>query len=319
MTLAPVGLAGYGPRLTTVAHLLDRSGLGGRLWQPDAAPDQADASGAETVERVPLEQLRETSLVVCVAPIHEMRPFARRLGDVLSGRHALVHLGRTLDHRALEPISSILEEETPTRRFGFVTGPMVPDDVLEGRSASALCASAFPEVLDLVDEALSSERFHVYASDDLVGAEVAAAYTRILAVLDGLAAAEQYGRSMRSTLFARGLAEAGRFVEAAGGEAETTFGLAGAGNLRADTTGEGNVDCRIGREWGRRGGDLDELRDDLSPSQLELFDLLEALLDDAPIELLDLSLLEIVGRGMIGTKGLDWTLERLERLPSRRP
>lgn len=311
-----IGIAGIGPRLATVAHLLERNDRQIRYWRPDEelggrrASDEPDFP--EGVESVELDALAETPLIFVWMPVHRMRGFAGRLGDVLSGRHAVVHLGRTLEHATLNSVSTMLAEETPTKRFGFVTGPMAPDDVLEGRGASCVAASVFPEVIDMVEEVLTCQNFRVYRNDDLQGAEAAAAYARVISLAYGLAREMEMGKSLESTLFARGLAEMSKFVVYRGGYERTTFGLAGAGNLHADITEPGSVDYRIGRELGERGLDeVEEYRGELDVVDEEIFELLDSLDGQARRAELELHILNRVRDALLGEASLQEALGRL--------
>ncbi|MFB6263328.1 MAG: hypothetical protein ABEL76_06850 [Bradymonadaceae bacterium] len=271
-----VGIVGPGPRFGALSQLLDRGDTEVK-WTDLDGGESVDEPPAGTAERIDPEALKRIHLVFVCVPLHRMTNAARRIGEYLSGRHVLVHLGRTLVRDSLEPISELLTRETPTRRVGFVSGPMCSSDVEAGRGGAAVCASAFPEVIDMVDGALSSDSFRIYRNADVVGAEAAATYTRVIALVGGMASELDLGRSATATLFARGLAETARFVEDFGGEERTTFGLAGAGNLHADTAGGGSIDFRIGRRLAECGGDVEAVRDGLEPVESEMFDLLEAL------------------------------------------
>ncbi len=308
-----VGLVGTGLRSDVIAHLLDRADVAIWHWSSGEGPPEEFPDSAKPVE---MKELAETSLIFLCLPLHRLRETSRRLGDVLNGRHALVHSTRTVEYASLTPISEILEEETPTRRCGFVTGPMRRDDVLAGRGASCVCASPFPEVADLVEEALHSKTFRVYRNDDLPGSEAAAAYARVIGFAYGMGEELGLGKSVLSTLFARGLAEMSQFVTYQGGYEQTTFGLAGAGNLHADTTGEGNVDFRIGRRYVDEGmPELEAFREELTVVEDELFDFLESLTSRAKSARLDYQILEALERGLFDGEGLEAAFEWLMGLP----
>lgn len=305
-----VGVVGPGLRFRALTHLLER---GGTTVQWTELGDRRETSQppSPAAERISPEGLRRTHLVFVCVPLHRMTEAARRLGEHLSGRHVLVHLGRTLVTESVDPISELLTRETPTRRVGFVSGPMGEDDVEADRPASAVCASAFPEVIEMVDGALGSASFRLARNQDVVGAEVAATYTRIVAAVCGMTSCLALGPSATSTLFARGLEETARFVEHVGGDDETTFGLAGAGNLHADTTGMGSIDYRIGREVAERGGEVGEVCEELGPVEAEIFDLIDALAPAADGEGPDLPILRVATEVARGEAELDVAVDRL--------
>lgn len=244
------------------------------VWHPDGDDAFDDDVDAEFVE---LDELGEAPLIVVSAGIRQCRDLARRLGDVITGRNAIVHDIRAVEGGRPVTPSQIFNEETPTRRIGFVTGPMRLDDVRDGRAAAAVCASRFPEVHDLVEEAMKSPRFRVYHNRDLVGAELSSVFARIVSVMTGVVDALELGASLQATLFARGLAEMRRIVTAQNGDASTCYGLAGTGNLHADTLDAGDVDVQIGHFLVEEStGDEATLQDAFGTPATELIDALDA-------------------------------------------
>lgn len=251
-----VGFIGTSAAPSVAQQILARGVCDVATWYPDDIEDVGKAE--ETAE---LRELANVPLIVFSAPIEACRPLARRLGDFLTGRHVIVHTVRSLEPGSLKSVSTILREETPTQRVGFVSGPMRPEDLSTERPGAAVCASHFPEVHDLVEEAMVSQYFRLYRSQDLAGAELSSAYGRIIAVMSGLVDGLDLGASLQATLFARGLAEMARFVVFRDGYERTTFGLSGAGNLYADTHGEGSLDFQMGRHLadGNGANSLEEI------------------------------------------------------------
>ncbi|MFP4600345.1 MAG: hypothetical protein ACOC9W_03690 [Persicimonas sp.] len=274
-----VGLVGRGARFEAMAHLLRNHDV--YHWSADGAGGGGELPAH--VREVDVGAFKDTPIIFLCVPIHRLRTSGRQLGSVLSGRHVLVHTTRNLEHATLEPPSTILGEETPTQRFGFLTGPFDADDVLAERPSAGVCASEFNEVHDLCEDVLDAPKFRLYRAEDIRGAEAAAAYTRIIAMLSGIAHQMELGASLDAMLFARGLAETARFVVYRGGFEKTAFGLSGCGNLRLDTNGAANgrgksVEAEIGSEFMRRDGvDPEALRAEFGVSANGLFNLIDSL------------------------------------------
>lgn len=238
----PVALIGEGERFDALRALLQQNGHAVSNWRLPGQPKRAPSG----TKRVELAGLRDTPLLFLATPLSGLRLVARQIGDVLTPRHCVIHACQNLEVDTLRTASQLLVEELPTRRFGFVTGPMLAADVRNEFPASGVCASPFPEVWELAEGALVNERFRLYRSNDLVGAEHAAAYARVIAMASGVADAMNLGGSVRATLFARGLAEVARWVTHCGGASDTSFGIAGAANLYLDTSNPGSTDYRVG-------------------------------------------------------------------------
>lgn len=257
-----IGLVGNGDRFKVLTYLLRNHEIS--YWpgiEPTASDEDDTTELPAHVQRVELDALKETPLIFLCLPIHRLRPTGNQLGKVLSGRHILVHTTRNLEMSTLFTPSKILGEETPTLRSGFLTGPFDATDALAGRPSSGVCASEFDEVHDLVNAALNAPGVRIYRAKDLCGAEAAAAYSRVIAMLVGVGRQMELGAGLEATLLTRGLAETARFVLYRGGFESSAWGLAGCGNLFLDASshtlnGDASThlmsDAEIGTEFMRR-------------------------------------------------------------------
>ena len=255
MTLK-VGIVAYGAIVPTLARLCARNDTVMTCWQPPGQPEHRLPKG---VKRQELEQVAEAPMLLFCAQASHARETARHLGEFVTASHVIVHVSRELEPQTHVALSTILREETVTHRIGFLSGPFRAEDVKHDRSASATLFSRFDEVHALLQEALVSPAFRLYRSRDLDGAQLAAAYTRVVAFVYGVALGMKQGVGVGATLFARGLAEVGRVVASSGGEERTVFGMSGAGNLFADVQQPYSVAVRLGIrsvEIGRFDGPL---------------------------------------------------------------
>ena len=80
---------------------------------------------------------------------------------------------------------------------------------------------------------LSTARFRVYRSADLVGVELGGALKNVVAIAAGVAAGLGLGANALAALTTRGLAEITRLAVAEGASESTLLGLAGVGDLMA--------------------------------------------------------------------------------------
>lgn len=264
-----------------------------RLGDCDVVDRGPDDGEVDPEEIAGLEDLAELPLIVLSTGISHCRAVARRLGDVVTGRQVVVHTIRGVEADTMQTASEILHDETPTRRIGFLTGPLGLDDLQAGNLGAGQCASHFPEVHDLVDEAMLSNRVRIYHARDLRGAELAAVYGRLVALISGLADQLQGGRSLKATVLTRGLDEMARFVEAMDGTAESAWGLAGVGNLCIDTDRRGDIDFQMGRYLAEDSPtESDELRERFGAPAGELMDVVERFGTAGGAEGLELPMLE---------------------------
>jgi glycerol-3-phosphate dehydrogenase (NAD(P)+) len=185
-------------------------------------------------------------LIVMAVPSVEARERARALGEVVDGRHLLVHSIGALAGPDDARLSQVLDEETPVKRIGALAGPALPADLMAGRFAAMVCASPFDEVTREARRLLNlPPAIRLYTSRDLPGVELAA-------TLSG---------GTRAVLVTRAVAEAQRVVTAMGGESRPFTGLAGLGNLLVRTS-PGSAESAPGYQFGyslgqRRTADTD--------------------------------------------------------------
>jgi glycerol-3-phosphate dehydrogenase len=321
-----VGLIGNGDRFVALAHLLRNHDV--CHWTANGGTEAADLPGH--IRRVEVSEFEDTPIIFLCLPVHRLRPAGSELGGVLSGRHVLVHTTRNLEPSTLHAPSTILAEETPTLRFGFLTGPFDADDALAGRPCSGVCASEFEEVHDLVDDALNAAGLRVYRAKDLRGAEAAAAYTRIIALLVGIGRQMELGESLEATLVTRGLAEAARFAVYRGGYEATAWGLSGCANLYLDISKQHLAaehahrrpsDAMIGAEFMRRRATRAEkvsesIRADFGAAAGDLFNLIESLTRVPQESGVDLPILSHAIELVEGRKSAAQVVESLLELPA---
>ncbi|HEX7664608.1 MAG TPA: glycerol-3-phosphate dehydrogenase [Polyangiaceae bacterium] len=199
------------------------------------------------------EIAEHSRLILLAVPSAVLADVARSLGDVIDGRHLVVHGIRGLAHAVKEggddviPLTEIVRRETPARRVGALGGPVLSEDLLAGRPCLLVCGSHFPEVNRAVTAAFSGPSLRVYTSPDLVGVEWASALVGCLAIGIGYAHGSNVSPGLVAALISRGVGEAARIAASAGGEERTLLGLAGYGDLLASIEQEDRPEVRFGK------------------------------------------------------------------------
>ena len=264
--LGVVGAGGFG---TALASVVARAGHRVVLWS--TSPGVVDEINRERTNRDrlpgvelapalratsdPAELARDARLVVVAVSSADVRDRVERLGEVLDGRHMLVHaIGATAGPDDA-PVSQLLAAETAVRRLGTLAGPALPADLVAGRFAAMVCASPFDEVTAEARRLLNlPPALRLYTSRDLLGVEWAASLSGAYGVAIGMADSLDMGPGPRAVLITRVVAEGQRLVAAMGGEPRTFAGLAGLGNLLVRTSpqsGEYAPGYQFGRALGR--------------------------------------------------------------------
>ena len=182
------------------------------------------------------------------------------IASPLSGlRDSLVQLRESRIQCPILWVCKGLEVSTgllPHQVVAEVLGDQITCGVLTGPSFAFELAQGLPTVVTLAstDEAFAlatAKQLHggnlrVYATDDVIGAEIGGAVKNVMAIATGISDGMNLGANCRAALLTRGLAEITRFGVALGGKAETFMGLSGMGDLFLTCTGDLSRNRRVG-------------------------------------------------------------------------
>jgi glycerol-3-phosphate dehydrogenase (NAD(P)+) len=170
--------------------------------------------------------------------------------------------------KGLEAESAKLPHQVVAEELGAdfpcaaLTGPSFAEEVAKGLPTAVALASHDLEFSRPLALALNAQRLRIYASDDLIGAEVGGAVKNVMAIAAGICDGLGFGLNARAALITRGLAEITRLGIALGGRRETFMGLAGMGDLLLTCTGDLSRNRRVGLALAS-GKNLDQILGDL--------------------------------------------------------
>jgi glycerol-3-phosphate dehydrogenase (NAD(P)+) len=140
---------------------------------------------------------------------------------------------------------------TNTNSIGVLSGPNLAREIAENKVAGTVIASTNDDLILSVKNALSSESFKVYSSNDIQGVELAGALKNIYAIICGMADSLEVGENAVGLILTRSMAEMSRFAVAKGANPITFLGLAGMGDLVATCTSNLSRNFQLGTHLGR--------------------------------------------------------------------
>ena len=199
-----------------------------------ACPDiEACVEGAEIVLIVvPSHGLRETLTI-----IEPMVGSATRICWATKGFE--LHSGK-LPHQVA---AEVLGSERP---MAVLSGPTFAKEVADGLPSALTIAANDDDFAAELAQALSSEKFRAYTSNDMIGVEVGGAVKNVLAIAAGMSDGLGFGANTRVALITRGLVELMRLGVAIGAQRETFMGLSCMGDLVLTCTDDLSRNRRMG-------------------------------------------------------------------------
>jgi len=204
------------------------------------------------------ELANKCNVIFVLVPSHGFREIAYMLGDFVNAEHIIIHGTKGLEKDTLKRMSVILQEETCTRRIGVLSGPNLAKEIMVKSPTGSVIASNFEEVIKKGIEILSNDYFTVFASKDIIGAELGGVFKNIIAIASGIAEGSALGNNTKAMLITRGNIELTRLGVNMGANVHTFTGLSGIGDLVATCMSPLSRNYQVGYRLAK-GETLDEI------------------------------------------------------------
>lgn len=265
MRLAVIGAGSWG---STLAVIYARAGLDVALWDRDPARVETMQRHRENARYLPgvalpdglcvttdlADAARERDLVVLAVPAQAARGMATQLCPHLSPDCVTVIAAKGLELGSGRRMTEVVAESLkPRQRRGVavLSGPNLAGEIVRELPAAAVVAARHRPTAVLAQRALSTHRFRLYLSTDVIGVELGGALKNVMALVAGLADGLGYGDNGKASIMTRGLAEIARLGVAVGARQATFAGLSGLGDLVATCASPLSRNHRVGYELGR--------------------------------------------------------------------
>jgi len=178
-----------------------------------------------------LADAAKADALLIVTPAQYLRITLDQLKPHLSEETPLVICAKGVEIKTGVLMSQIVTEVMPKSPLAILTGPTFAAEIAKGLPSAMTLAMKEKSSAEKLAESLNTRSLRLYASDDIVGAEVGGAVKNVIAIACGIVEGKQLGNSARAALVTRGLAEIARLASALGAKKETLMGMCGVGDL----------------------------------------------------------------------------------------
>lgn len=241
-----VGVIGAGAWGTALAQTVARCGLDVTMWAHEAdTVAQINEHHCNTVflpdvtldERITatneLKKASHQDVIILVAPTQHVAKIVQQMADFVSEKTPILIASKGIEISTGRLVSQIVSGILPHNPVGVLSGPSFAIEVATNLPA-ALTLAMNPEHQGLaytLCNVLSTAHFRLYASDDVIGAQIGGAIKNVIAIACGIAFGKDMGDNARAALQTRGLAEMVRLGQEMGADPQTFLGLSGVGDL----------------------------------------------------------------------------------------
>jgi glycerol-3-phosphate dehydrogenase (NAD(P)+) len=264
------GVIGAGAWGTALAQVCARAGLDSLLWARE--PEVADAVNAERENPLflpgvrldpgvratwDLDAVADRDLLLAVVPAQHLRGTLAALSPRIAAGKPVVLCAKGVEQGTLALMTQVLGETAPQAAPVVLSGPSFAGEVARGLPTAVTLACADKSLGQALAAAIATPSFRPYWIADVIGAEAGGAVKNVLAIACGIVEGRGLGRSAHAALVTRGFAELTRLAVALGGQAPTTAGLCGLGDLVLTCSSPQSRNMSVGLALGR-GQSLDE-------------------------------------------------------------
>jgi glycerol-3-phosphate dehydrogenase (NAD(P)+) len=148
-------------------------------------------------------------------------------------------------------MSEIIFEILPKNTLAILSGPTFANDVALNLPTAVTLACENQILANRLSECLATPHFRIYASTDMIGAQIGGAVKNVLAIACGIIDGKKMGDNARAALLTRGLNEIIRLAKAKGAKSETLIGLSGLGDLTLTCNSTQSRNFTLGRALGQ--------------------------------------------------------------------
>lgn len=221
------------------------------------------------------EITQNCTLLIFLVPSKSFRSVAREFSPHLRPYHIIIHGTKgvdiklpdgvdsleeltTLDRENIFTMSEVINQETPVKRVGCLSGPNLSVEMQMGQPSGAIVASHYDEVYQIGRQALNTDSYKIFSSHDLAGAEFAGVLKNIYAISSGILHGLGFEINARSLLITKGLHEMLYIGKSLGADTSAFLGIAGVGDLVATCSSTLSRNFAVGDQIAR-GKSLDEV------------------------------------------------------------
>lgn len=269
MRVSVIGAGSWG---TTLANLLAGKGQRVTLWVYEAdllesmqenRENHLYLPGVKLSDSIALtgdleEACKRAECIVMAVPSHVFRAVFLGLGRFLRGTEIIVSATKGIEEDTLMTMSQVVRSVMGNLTYAALSGPSFAREVSGGLPTAVTIACASMDVAVRLQEEFSTDRFRVYAHNDVIGTELGGAVKNVIAIAAGISDGLGFGLNARAALLTRGLSEMIKLGVKLGANPLTFGGLSGVGDLILTCTGDLSRNRTLGLRIAR-GETIDEI------------------------------------------------------------
>ena len=194
------------------------------------------------------EEVSKAQVILFCLPVNPHLEITLRIAPHLPEGSLCLSIAKGLDESGLtapQVLSSVL---TGKHRYGVMYGPMISEEIRQGRYAFADVALSDADDFITVRSLFQGSTLICRQVTDIFGSSWSVILKNVYAIMFGVSDELKLGDNMRGYLMVAALSELSAIAKALGAEAQTPYGYAGLGDLLSTATSENSHHHELGRK-----------------------------------------------------------------------
>ena len=182
-----------------------------------------------------LTELKDCEIIFLTIPSSTMREVTHILKDIISPHCVLVSTAKGLEKDSQKRMSEVIEEEIGKPAV-VLSGPNIAAEMVERTFSSASIACKNNKYLEKVEKVLSTPKFKVSASNDVIGVEYCGVIKNVIAISQGICEGMKINDNARFSIFTKTYNETKDLIEKFGGNRNNVDDYCGFGDIITAST-----------------------------------------------------------------------------------
>ena len=185
-------------------------------------------------------------LIVIAIPINYFRSVCEEIKNSINSDTILCIASKGIEKDTNlfphEVLNSIIE----TNNIAILSGPTFAIDLAKNSPSGLVCASTSINIYKSIKNCLESNTLKISYTNDLIGTEICGSIKNVMAILSGLLEGIKISETTKALFLTEALNETSNFIETMNGNKETSYTLAGLGDLILTCTSKKSRNYTLG-------------------------------------------------------------------------
>ncbi len=185
-------------------------------------------------------------LIVIAIPINYFRSVCEEIKNNINSDTILCIASKGIEKDTNlfphEVLNSIIE----TNNIAILSGPTFAIDLAKNSPSGLVCASTSINIYKSIKNCLESNTLKITYTNDLIGTEICGSIKNVMAILSGLLEGIKITETTKALFLTEALNETSNFIETMNGNKETSYTLAGLGDLILTCTSKKSRNYTLG-------------------------------------------------------------------------